>query len=336
MDPEDLPQIGPIAVAPAALAERGEPLSAVLARFEVAAPTSDATTEGVAALPAEGWRVLHRDRGIVIGAPADGTGRSWRIVRVEPVSAERPVGRVDIVPDELPLRPSQADRRRGLRLRWPEVTASAPDLERLWIDVVNDGGERWVPNGDGFHVAAAIVRPGHDGVGFAFVAGRDAACPLGPGDYARVRAHLDLNGLDRLEPGEYEVHAWLVDLSVRTEDPLLILVSPDMIARRRAAIAARPAPPAPHDQAARVRTRISMLSALVAARDRLPELAELVLEHSGDSEQLTVRIAELLGITKVDAAGITAVPLSRFAQPLAGRTETELRELEQMLGELER
>lgn len=333
---EDQPQIGSIVVAPEALAELGESLSTVLARFEAVAPTPLTTPEGAAPLPIEGWRVLHRDRGLVIGAPTDGTGRSWRIARVEPPSDDRPVGRVDIVPDELPLRPSQAERRRGLRLRWPEVTASAPDPERLWIDVVNDGDERWVPNGDGFHVAAAIVRPGNDGVGFAFVAGRDVACPLDPGDYARVRAHLDLNGLDRLEPGEYEVHAWLVDLSIRTEDPLRVRVSPETIARRRAAIAARPAPPTPHDQAAQLRTRISMLRALVAAREHLPELVELVLEHSGDSEQLTARIAELLGTTSIDATGITAAPLRRFAQPLAGHTETELRELEQMLGELER
>ncbi|MFF2387905.1 hypothetical protein [Agromyces sp. NPDC058104] len=336
MDRRDLPQIGPVVVEREALAEAGEPLSAVLARFEVPAPTSDATPGGAVPPPAEGWRVLHRDRGLVIGAPTDDTRRSWRIARVEPPSAERPVGRVDFSPDELPLRPSQAERGRGLRLRWPDVTSSAPDLERLWIDIVNEGDEPWMPDGDGFHVAAAIVRPGHEGVGFAFVAGRDGACPLGSGDYARVRVHLDLNGLDRLEPGEYEVHAWLVDLSIRTEDPLRIELSPELIARRRAEVAARPASPAPHDQAAHLRTRISMLRALVSARDHLPELAELVLGHSGDSEQLAARIAELLGSTTEDAMGITVAQLRRFAQPFAGHTETELRGLEQRLAELER
>lgn len=47
----------------------------------------------------------------------------------------------------------------ALALRWPEVTRSAPDLALLMIDVVNDGAERWHPQGDSFTVFASLTRP---------------------------------------------------------------------------------------------------------------------------------------------------------------------------------
>ncbi|GAA1788515.1 hypothetical protein [Agromyces lapidis] len=349
MDRRDLPQIGPLEVEPEAIEAHGEPLDGLLARLGAVVPDAQLSTgaSGGAAvargetppMPGEGWRVLHTDRAVVLGAPIDDARRFWRLASLQQPSSQRPSSqqpnaRFDLHPDRHPLRPSRAERGRGLVLRWPGVTTSAPDVDSLWIDIVNEGDAPWVPNGDGFHVAAAVVRPDRDrGVYFGFVAGHDGAFPLDPGEYGRVRAHFDQSSLDGLEPGEVEVHAWLIDLSIRTSEPLLVRVEPETIERRRNAVLdARPGPS--RDAAEQTRTRIALLRTLVGAREMLPELID-ALDGPGDREQGIARIAEVLGCTPDEARGVAAMPLARFGRAQRESMSAELRELEQVLGKLE-
>lgn len=324
-----MPQIDSFTVKPDLVAAEGEPLKHLLARLgERGGPDveEDGSDESPVP-PVEGWRTLQNDHGLLVGAPIDEDRSFWRIARLEHASPAHPNGLLRIHPDVLSLRPSQRERGSGLRLQWPAVTTSNPDLERLWIDIVNDGEERWLPDGDGFHVAAGFVRTGQIGAGLlAFVAGREGAFPLDPGEYGRVRAHLDLSGLDGMEPGEIEVHAWLVDLSIRTVDPLRIQITSEMLKHRRAAVEARP--PRPDDVAARQASRIAMLRTVLAARERLREIVEILLERSTDRKQTIDRIAELLECSPGDAQHIYSTSLQRFDLEHEDWIARELQELE--------
>lgn len=332
MDFRDMPQIGSLTVEPELVAGPGEPLEQLLARLgESGAPEVEAQRSiEPQALPIEGWRTLTNDRDLVIGAPIGEDRGSWRVAHLTPASPAHPNGLLRIHPYVLPLRPSRSERARGLRLEWPEVTRSEPDLEHLWIDIVNDGDERWRPNGDGFHVAAGIVRSGRDETGYAFVAGRDGAFPLDPGEYGRVRAHLDLGGLDGIEPGEVQVFAWLVDLSIRSVDPIRVRITPEMLERRRAAVAARPPR---HDVAAGRTSRIAMLRTVLTARKRLRDIVEILLEPSTDRKHSVHRIADLLDCSLDDAQGIYSMSLQRFDLQHEDWALRELEELERMSSE---
>lgn len=329
MDQRDMPQIGSFAIEPDVMAAPGERLTDLLARLSGAFDIDGASDESQE-LPVDGWRTLSRKHGLLLGAPIDAEKTSWRVAHLEDAAPDRPNGRLRIHPNRLPMRPSRRERARGLSLRWPEVTTSEPDLDQLWIDIVNDGDQRWHPNGDRFHVAAAIARPGHDGAGFALIAGRDGAAPLDPGEYARVRATLDPSGLDELEPGPHDVHAWLVDLSIRTLEPLRVEITPEALAKRRAAVAQRPPRP---DDAAGLRSRIAMLNTLLKARGRLREIVDILLEPSTRPEQSVDRVAALLGCSRADAQAVLSTGLRRFDIERDDRTARELAEVERALRE---
>ncbi|MRG60114.1 hypothetical protein GE115_09555 [Agromyces sp. CFH 90414] len=331
MDFMDMPQIGPIDVEPDVIAAKGEPLDVLLARLGAPAPNPvDNGPDDTEPVPSDGWRVLDDRHGFVLGAPADGDGARWRVARLDVSSDALAGGRLHVYPDQHALRPSRRNRGRGLELRWPEVTRSDPDLDHLWIDVVNTGDERWIPNGDGFYVTATLVGPGRDGGSFAFVAGREgeSAVPLDPGEHGRVRARLAMSGLDDLEPAEYEVHAWLMDLSIRTSEPLRVQLTPEWIARRRAEAAPRRPPP---DERAHLESRLAMLRAMVAARAQLPQIVELLLEPSPDRGASIDRIAELLGCSPADARGVYMMSLDRFDRHGPDRLAMELQQLERAL-----
>lgn len=317
------------------MADAGERLEQLLARLGETGPAdlAERPLDASQAVPAEGWRILDTQHGqLLLGAPEDEGRTHWRLAHLEPASPTHLNGLLRIHPDVFSLRPSQRERGRGLRLEWPAVVRSEPDLENLWIDIVNDGDERWRPNGDGFHVGAGIGRPGREGARFGFVGGRDTAFPLDPGDYGRVRANLDLGSLDGMEPGEAEVHAWLVDLSLRTIDPLRVQITSEMLERRRADVAAHP--PRPDDAGHATRQRIAMLRTVVTARGRLREIVEIILEPSTDREQSIDGIAELLECSPGDARGIYSTSLQRFDLQHEDQVTSELQGLERSLREL--
>ncbi|KRC61411.1 hypothetical protein ASE14_11070 [Agromyces sp. Root81] len=224
----DHPQIGRITVDRAALSGPGTELAAALGALEF-----DVSMEGVPSdTPASGWRVLaHPAYAVVLGAPVDDGSRWWRIAQVIPARDGSRTAEMHVHPEPQPLRPSPAERSRGLVLRWPETTRTEPDFDRLALDVVNTGEYRWRPDGDSFTAIGFITRPGGGpGSGsFAFVGGGPPAFALDPGEYARVQVSLNPNQWEGREPGRHEISAVLMDLGLRTVASLEVQLTAELI-----------------------------------------------------------------------------------------------------------
>jgi hypothetical protein len=232
---------------------------------------------------------------------------------------------VRVHPDTFPLRPSRAQRSRGLALRWPEVTHSEPDVDRLAVDIVNTGDGRWRPNGDSFHVVGMLQRSG-GGEGasyFGFVGGTDPAWPLDPGEYARVRVTIDANQWRDIEPGPYQVHAVLAELGVRAETPLELELTEELIERH----GPRPSRTRPlSDQRAAMTEHLEMIRGLLAARERMGELMELIATASSDDDARQ-RIQELLDCPPSAADAVYSASLRRFRP---GQVDLLLREADEL------
>lgn len=222
MEPlDENPEIGPISIDPGSLEREGIELDELIPHLHL-----EESGDRPADTPSRGWRVLTTNEGAVeaIGAPADGDGRSWRLGQIVRARADSATARLSLHPASFPIRPSRKDRAGGLALRWPNVTLSEPDIDRLAIDIVNSQEERWYPQGDSFAVFAALCRAGDPaaGVSFGYVAGQSPALALDHGEYARVRVIIDTNQWDDIEPGPYEIRPILIDLGLHGADPLKI------------------------------------------------------------------------------------------------------------------
>ena len=323
----DRRQIGHLDVDSEALREGGAELGVVLATLGLDPDDLPAET------PTHGWRVL-RDRaenGVVLGAPVDDRADSWRIAQVSPVRNGTSARHVTLHPDTFPLRPSRAQRSRGLVLRWPEVIRSEPDVDRLAVDVVNAGEDRWRPNGDSFHVVGTLRRPGDDAKSylFAFVAGQDPAFPLDAGEYARVRVVIDSNQWREIEPGRYNIHAVLAELGVRAETPLELELTEELIDRHRPRTG-RPSAPS-SDQRPAMTERLEIIRALLSARDRLGAVMEIVAVASSDDDARQ-GIQELLDCTPSASGAVYSASLRRFR---SGHPDLLAREAEELKRALE-
>ena len=320
----DRPQIGRLDVDPQALREPGAELGVVLATLGL---------DAAAAPPAEtlmqGWRVLRDDpaNGLVLGAPLDARARFWRIAQVSPERDGTSRRRVSIHPDTLPLRPSRAERSRGLELRWPDVTRSEPDIDGLAIDVVNTGEGRWKPNGDSFHVVGLIQRSGaaDEGAFFAFVGGSDPAFALDPGEYARVRVTINANQWRDIEPGRYQLHAVMAELAVRAETPLELELTEAVIERHRPRNSPPSAPSS--DPRPALQERLAMTRGLLDASERLGALVEIIAgAHSHDEARRGIQ--ELLACSPSVADGVYFTQVRQFQADHLERLVVEADELE--------
>jgi hypothetical protein len=330
----DAPQIGRIDVDAAALGPDGAELSDLL--NELGANNADITPD----LPGGGWRVVAEQPGevdgiTVLAAPINDDRTAWRIAQLRRDPAGRARDRVDVHPEEFPLRPSRAARSRGLSLRWPGVSRDDPNLGQLAVDVINDGDERWIPAGDSFY-AAGILAPADDdgpwakGVSFGYVSGQFRAFALDPGEYARIQVTIGSDQWQSVRPGPYRLYARLVDLPVRTELPLDIQLTAAMIAQFRRP-ADRPAPPE-GDRQARERERVQYLRALRDARLRLPEVVDLISEADSDDAALA-GIQRLLDCDAQAAAGVYAMQLRRLRTHPRDLLTEEIAEFERRLGD---
>lgn len=321
-DSDDLPQIGDVAVAADALEGGGEPFDALLATLG-----RHEHVDLPAAAPRGGWRVLRRDHGLtLLGSPADDAGANWWMARLpsEPARSQDAF----VHPDAFRRRPSRRERRAGLALRWPDTMLVDPDIDELAIDIVNEGDVRWRPNGDGFHASGALSRAGvaPGGLFFGFVAGRgDAAFALDPGEYARVRVTVESAAWQDLDPGAYEVHAWLVGLGLRTTSPLPIVLDEEQIERQRVRHAPRrAAPPPPGERRTHLEQRREALRAVLAAQADAARTLEIIAGATSD-EAARRDLAQALDCSSTGADAVLALPLRRFRR----------REVEQLRGELE-
>ncbi|MFF2371818.1 hypothetical protein [Agromyces sp. NPDC058110] len=235
---------------------------------------------------------------------------------------------------ERALLAERAERSRGLELRWPEVTTSAPDVDALAVDVVNVGERRWDPTGSAFH-AVALLRPESDpdaskGFFFGFVAGSSPAVALDPGEYARVTARIDANHWRDLSPGRYLVDAALAVLDVRTASPFAIELSAEQIAAHQPRFRHAPPPPPAGERTAAARERATMLRTMIAAAERSHEVLDLVRQQPTEQEAL-VAIADLLECDETGARAVHSTSLLRFSPSSLARMRLELEELEQRL-----
>ena len=328
MDPSaDRPQIGRIEVDRAALSEPGGTLDSVLGTLEFEVSPEEIPED----TPMQGWRVLARlEYAVALGTPVDDGSTSWRVAQATPPRDGSTIGQVRVHPEPQSLRPSRAHRARGLVLRWPETTRSEPDLDRLAVDVVNSGEQRWRPDGDSFAAIGFFRRPGETaGPGyFGLVGGQDPAFALDQGEYARVHVRLDANQWRDLQPGRFEVSATLLDLGVRTETPLEVELTAAEIAQHQPRTpGARPSAP---DERRAMEARLEGLRALHDASTHLDAVLETITAAPSDEAAL-LGIRELLGCTE-DAAGMVyATSLRRFRREYVDRLAEETHELERAI-----
>ncbi|RDV45663.1 hypothetical protein DOE76_07510 [Leifsonia sp. ku-ls] len=328
MRDDTAPQIGGYDVDRAALELDGEPLRAILARLGTSTDAIPPTT------PPDGWRLMAEapvgEGSLLLGSPADAARRRWHVAQV---SGSAPA-RVSVHPDPQPLRQSVAERRAGLAIRWPAITREVLDLDALSVDIVNDGDERWFPDGDAFHVFASLVPSGGGGVGsfyYGWAGGQDHPFPLDPGEYARVPARIDSSQWREARPGPYVVHAFEPSLRLTTDEPLHVELTSELIAAHQPASSS--APPSADSERRSIEDRLVLVRAYLAARERFPELAAAIRDARDDHAALA-RIADLLGVTDDVAQAVSAMQLRRLRAGAPDVLQGELDSLEQRLREL--
>lgn len=319
------PQIGSYDVDAGALAGDGEPLVDVLARLGVS------EAEGGDVVP-KGWRILGPPPAarvpLLIGAPVSGDHRSWSVGQVYGARDGAPA-RVSFYPHALPIRPSVAERRGGLVLRWPAVTRELADVDRLSIDIVNEGSTRWLPTGDTFNTFATIV-PIVGGVSDLYFGwtGDGGTVPLDPGDYARVTARIESGRWRDLKPGRHDIVAYTPDLRL-TSEPLRVVLTAEVIEAHRPKTSPHGAPPMPRTSTAE---RLRMLRALRSAREAIAEVVDAVADAPDDRAAVS-RIAALLECDTDSARAVYSAQLRRFRIGGANGLDGEIADLERALSE---
>jgi hypothetical protein len=239
---DERPQIGTIPVDPGSLDQDGVELDNLLAALG-----AERSAELPADTPSHGWRVLSTQHSelTVVGAPTDHEVHLWRVGQVQRGASDSATRTFSLHPVEQRCRPSNRERAGGLMLRWPATTRSAPDIDLLAIDIVNTGADRWYPQSDSFRVFADIRQPGTPTAGmfYGYVGGQNPGLPLDPGEYVRVRVAIESFGWGEAEPGEYEVHAVLIDLGLRSSEPVLVELSEHVIRDHQPRRSVPPTPP---------------------------------------------------------------------------------------------
>lgn len=325
MTDDHRPQVGPYDVAPAALTGDGRRVDALLASLGPGIPPLPPET------PPDGWRVLARDASgpgsVVIGTPVDEAGTDWRIAHVRLPSEEAP-GRSSLSPDTVPLRRSVAERRAGLALRWPAVTRELLDLDALSVDIVNEGTERWLPDGDVFRAMAVLSPVGRNRPGFFFGwHSGGTAMPLDPGEYARVVAELAPDSWRDARPGPYRLFAMVPDLRLRSAG-LPVAVTQELIDAHRP-VARKPDHDGERDRRLTVE-RLQLLRVYRRARDAFPQTVDAIRDAPSDRTAIA-RIRELLDCDESAAQAVYAMQPRRLRVGAPDLLAEEIASLERTL-----
>jgi len=317
--PGDSPQIGSVDVDRDALNQKGAQLAQLIEDlgFEL-------DTESASGAPTDGWRVLRHPSGrtTLLGAPVSSEGDSWRLATVQP---DIEAGIVRVHPETTRLRPSRADRRRPLELRWPALMDTGSDLEDFTIDIFNVGSTRWLPNDDTFHVIGVFTKPDVTHFDYGVVnSGKSKAVPLDPQEYARVPIHIDPKAWADLEPGNYDLHTVLIGLDLHGTVPLRVGVSAEMIARH---VARAPRPRRTVTERRRsVETQVDQIRSLISAGASLAPLAQAVSASATDEDALA-RIRDLLACDEQTAQAIYGSSLRVLRPGNAATLQQQIDEL---------
>lgn len=258
-------------------------------------------TSSASDAPPDGWRVLKRfDSGaLVIGAPVNSGGTSWRVAHVEPQHASSVA---TVQPEPMPLRPSRAVRRRGLELRWPALMTSDPPTADFVVDIVNTGRARWASDLDGFYVVGVFTAPGSTDFSFGWMtSSQQNAVPLDPGEYARVPVSINAGVWNTLEPGTHDLHAVLVSLGLRTAEPLSVELTSNTIAEIRKRN--RRPTSSPSTQRRMLEQQIQQIHAQVSASKSLDRVALAVMAAHTDDDAIS-SISRLVSIDERVASSI--------------------------------
>lgn len=317
---DDRPQIGRADIDRESLSEPGTTLAGLVESlgFEL----DLASSEGA---PDNGWRVLRRqvDDTFILGTPLSEDQQTWRVAYRR---SEERSSLVRVHPEPAKLRPSAAERRKGLELRWPGFTDAIADPDDLVIDVVNTGGTMWVPNEDHFLAMGVLTEADVTQFDFAYMSSTQLpAVPLGPGEYARIPVHLDGHAVSaHTTPGWYDLHVVITELGLRAAQPLRVELTAELIARHAARLQlTRP------DAVAQRRwldRRIAELQAQLAASDSLVDIARAVVEAPSD-EVAVALIANILDCAADDAQAIYRTPLQLLSPTSAGQLTRQIRAL---------
>ncbi|MFL2001631.1 hypothetical protein [Microbacterium sp. A1-JK] len=332
-DSAEHPQIGYLDVPQAVIDEVGVPLNRLAAAFGA---TED--ERGIEGIPADGWRVLQRweTGAVVVGAPVDASGRSWRIAQLGDGHPEAPNRSVRVQSQTMPLRPSRAERSRGLEMRWPESIRrwmdDALDGVGFAVDVVNTGESVWRPDGDPFHVVGVITPAGQTDVGFGWMSGggHNRAVALAPGEYARLPVNVGDAQWRDLEPGSYGLRAFLPGLAVPSPPPLLLELTAEVIERHRP-IARDISTPAEEKQ--QLEAQIVQSRALLAARHRFSEVADAVVS-AATREAARDEVQRILGCDAMAANTVVHTRLVDVTDEAIAQTHGLITHLEGRLADL--
>jgi hypothetical protein len=320
---DDDPQIGGQPVDRAALDGPGVLLAQLASELG-----AEVDAESFEIAPADGWRVVrHLENGqVLVAAPVDDAGADWRIAFVNGSASRRTLF---VHPDTHRRRPSRAERRRGLEVRWPMAVTDPTGARAFAVDIVNTGTELWLPTGDSFQVIGVFTEPGVTSFSFGFGdMYRDSAMALAPGDYARVPVTIPTNVWDQLEPGRHDLHAVVVHLGLQTTTPLAVDVTEEVIASHRRRDHARSMSP---DRRRIVHRQIRDIEARIAAGPQLAQIAESMSEAETEEDAVR-RVAATLDIEEEAAQAITRAPLRDFLSSSADVLRQNIQHLTRSLG----
>jgi hypothetical protein len=214
---DESPRIAFHSVDTEALAGEGRALTELVAELG-----AEQVVDGAEHLPVDGWRVLHRysPDSVVVGAPMAAGGESvWWLGQLQHAyldqepdgspAAPRAVLMMDLVPH--PVRPSRAERRRTLELRWPTDGFPAS------IEIVNRGSAPVELSSSELVVVGVVTEPGTAEFSFGYsdygMLGETVTVPSGGSRVVPVRV-ITASGA-ALVPGSFELHPVLVDSGLR-------------------------------------------------------------------------------------------------------------------------
>lgn len=237
-----------------------------------------------------------------------------------------------VLAEPLTLRPSRAERRQGLQLRWPQMMRAGTVTEGFFIDIVNAGASVWTPDDEAFQVVGVLAEPDAVEVAFGWASiGQPPSVPLAPGDYARVPVVINRHSWDELTPGHYTLHATLVGLNLRA-DPLPVHLSAEQIARQCSY--SRPRRTSPEKLHQMLDVESERLKAMIAAGSLLAAITELVVAATSDAEAVTA-ISSLLGCDEAAGWSVFHATLQDLRPGNAPTLQSRLRETQRRRDELE-